>query len=1404
MFLTFDTETTGLPKNFKADVSDSENWPRLVQLAWQLNNEKGDLLSNDSLIIKPDGFTIPFNSEKVHGISTEIANNNGIDLKEAILKFEKDLKKSKYIIGHNINFDINILGAEYFRLKFKSELTEKNKIDTGFISKKFCNLKGGFGGGLKMPKLIEMYEILFNQKFSEAHDASYDVNATAKCFFELVKKEEYSNEDLDSSKITYQGPKLSRSNFDIKNENQKINTDIDKKKISEKIKFAHLHNHSQYSVLQATSSIENIIEKAIKLNMDAVAITDLGNMFGSFKFSKLANKHNIKKVLGCEFFISENRKKTKFTRDNKDKRHQQILLAKNRKGYDNLTYLSSLAYTEGLYGQYARIDKDLIHKHRKNIIALSGNLNGIIPQLILNTGIEAAENELKWWIDTFGEDFYLELNRHGLEEEDHINEILLDFSKKYNIKTIACNDVFYLNKEDSTAHDILLCIKQGEYKSTPIGRGRGKRFGYQNDQYYFKNKDEMIDLFSDIPESLTNISKLLDNIEDYDLEREVVLPNYNVPEKFIVDNDVKKSQNNFLKKITYDGAKDKYGKIDDQLIDRLEFELDTIKNTGYPGYFLIVQDITNIAKKLGVSVGPGRGSAAGSVVAYCIGITDVDPIKYNLLFERFLNPDRISLPDIDIDFDDEGRDKIINYVIEKYGYDQVAQIITYGSMAAKSSIRDAGRVLELPLSETDKLAKLVPERPGISLIDAFKEVPELLEIRKRKSLESEVLKQAEIIEGSIRNIGTHACGIIITPDKLTNYIPVSKSKDSELLITQFDNSVIESAGMLKMDFLGLKTLSIINTTIKNIYKKSGEKINLDKLSLDDKATFELFQKGETNGTFQFESDGMQKHLKSLKPDRFEDLIAMNALYRPGPMEYIPNYIARKHGKEEIKYDLPQMEEYLSETYGITVYQEQVMLLSQKLCGFTKGEADQLRKAMGKKDAKLLELLKPKFFEGGKKNKIDEKKLEKIWSDWQSFAAYAFNKSHSTCYSLIAYKTAYLKANFKSEYMASVLTHNQSNIDKISYFMDDCKKQNIRVLGPDINNSDNNFVVGKEGEILFGLGAIKGTGDAAVNYIIEEREKNGNYKNIFEFICRTSSRAVNKKTYESLALAGSFDDLEDIDRKKYIYSNENESSFIEKAISYSNKLQKEKETKQTFLFNNSEESNLITPEIPEIEPFTEIEKLKIEKELLGIYVSGHPLDKYSFEIKNLCNSSFREIKDQNRLLGKTNIYTAGIVTNVEHRVSKNGKPYGTITIEDFSDSYNFIFFSDDYVKYKNFFEEGWFLFLRGKMKNKWNKEDELEYKIDEINLLSKVREKMIKELHLKINIDSINTKLVENLNEKFKNLKNGNCHLKVTILSNNNGKNISLDMISREKKFELDDNLLNLLSSNPEIDYIVNK
>ena len=1163
MYLTFDTETTGLPKNYSAPISETDNWPRMVQIAWQINDKSGNLISSESHIIKPKGYTIPFNAEKIHGISTQKAIDKGKEIKYVLEKFNNELKKNKYIIGHNINFDVNILGSEFYRSKIKTSLLEKESIDTGLISKEFCQLEGGLGGKLKMPKLIELYNILFESDFSDAHDARADVNATAKCFFELMKRKVFETEESKLTDIKYEGVEIKESNF--KKNNDDLNNEIEnKKEINIVEPFIHLHNHSHYSILQATSSVTDIIDKSIKYNMPAVALTDLGNMFGAFKFVQEANKKGIKPIVGCEFFISEDRKKTKFTRDNPDKRHNQILLAKNKDGYNNLSKLSSLGYLEGLYGLYPRIDKELIKEYKNNLIALSGGLQSSIPNLILNYGEDKAEEELKWWLDVFNDDFYLELLRHNLEEENHVNKVLLNFSKKYNVKVIAANEVYYTNKEDSDAHDILLCIKQGEFKSTEIGKGSRKRFGFPNNEYYFKTQEEMKNLFQDLPESIVNISEIIDKVETYDLKRKVVLPNYEIPKKYFDPNNQEVGENAFLKKLTLDGAKKKYKKIDSNLKERINFELEAIKNIGYPGYFLIVQDITNKAKEIGVSVGPGRGSAAGSVVAYCIGITNIDPIKYNLLFERFLNPDRISLPDIDIDFDDIGRDKIIDYVVNKYGYDKVAQIITYGTMAAKSSIRDAGRVLELSLSETDKLAKLVPDRPSVNLIDAFKEVSDLSDIRKKNNLESEVLNQAEVIEGSLRNVGTHACGIIITPEKLTKYIPVSKSKDSELLITQFDNSVIESAGMLKMDFLGLKTLSILNTAVKNVKNNHEIEIDLENLPLDDKKTYEMYQKGYTNATFQFESLGMQKHLKALKPDRFEDLIAMNALYRPGPMEYIPNYIARKHGKEKIEYDLPEMEEFLGETFGITVYQEQVMLISQKIANFSKGEADQLRKAMGKKDAKLLKKLKPKFFKGGTENNIDQNKLEKIWQDWQSFAEYAFNKSHSTCYSSIAYKTTYMKANYISEYMAAVLSHNQNNIDKISYFMDECRKAKIKVLGPDINQSGKDFICNKSGEILFGIGAVKGTGGSAVQSILEERNTNGPFKDIFDFAIRTNSRTVNKKTYEALSQAGAFDCFEEIHRKQYIHSNDGEFSLIERAIQYAGKVQKEKETKQTSL------------------------------------------------------------------------------------------------------------------------------------------------------------------------------------------------------------------------------------------------
>ncbi|MFY8036213.1 MAG: DNA polymerase III subunit alpha, partial [Cyclobacteriaceae bacterium] len=972
MYLIFDTETTGLPRNKNAPLTDFENWPRLVQLAWQLHDGQGKLISQKNFIIKPDGFDIPFKAEQVHGISTQRALEEGHDLTEVLRQFNVDVGKTKALVGHNIEFDISIIGAELLRNELSSDLfMSLQKIDTGIASIEFCQLPGGMGGKLKMPRLHELYEKLFGTDFEDAHDAAYDVNATAKSFFGLLQRKVVETVDgTTANDIQYEAPKLDAGNSTKRAKVKGVDySEVNEIALTDK-PFYHLHVHSQYSVLQAVPDVAELIAKAKASQMDAIAMTDFGNMYGAFKFVSEALKNNIKPIVGCEFFVSEERKTLKFTKDNPDKRYQQVLLAKNKTGYQNLAKLSSLGFIEGLYGIYPRVDKALIAQYKEGVIATTGSLAGEVPYLILHVGERQAEEAFKWWHQLFGDDFYIELNRHNMPEEDRVNETLLKFARKYNVKYFAANECFYLEKEESNAHDVLLCIKEGEFQSTPIGTGRGTRYGLPNNQFYFKTQEEMKTLFRDLPEAIETINEIVDKIEKYELKRNVLLPKFQIPSEFSTEDE-------YLHYLTYEGAKRRYPEITTEIKERIDFELETIKKTGYPGYFLIVQDFTSKAREMGVSVGPGRGSAAGSAVAYCIGITNVDPIAYDLLFERFLNPDRVSLPDIDIDFDDEGRDKVLQYVIEKYGHNQVAQIITYGTMAAKSSIRDCARVMELPLTESNNIAKLVPERPGTTLAKAFEEVKELSDLKKGTDLKAQVLKQAVILEGSLRNTGTHACGVIITPDDLTKFVPVSTAKDSNMLVTQFDNSVVESAGMLKMDFLGLTTLTIITTAIRNIKKRQGIDIDIDKIPLTDPKTYQLYQRGETTGTFQFESDGMQAYLKGLKPDKFEDLIAMNALYRPGPMEYIPNFIARKHGREPIKYDLPEMEEYLKDTYGITVYQEQVMLLSQKLANFSKGDADVLRKAMGKKQKDVLDKMKSKFIEGCKKNNHDEQIAEKV-------------------------------------------------------------------------------------------------------------------------------------------------------------------------------------------------------------------------------------------------------------------------------------------------------------------------------------------------------------------------------------------------------------------------------------------
>ncbi len=1403
MYLIFDTETTGLPHNKTAPVEDLDNWPRLVQIAWQLHDHHGKLLSTGNHIVKPDGFTIPFNAEKVHGISTKRALEVGEDLGEVLEKFSVDVRRAEVLVGHNIEFDNKIIGAEYLRTDKENLLANAKNIDTSTETVEFCQLEGGLGGKLKQPKLIELYTKLFGEGFGDAHDAAYDVDATAKAFFECLKRSIIKPiDDTDPSSIDYEAPKLDDANFTTRRE--KSTGKIGDKEVSaEDIKgaFSHLHGHSQFSVLQATPDVETIINKAKEYEMPAAALTDLGNMFGAFKFVGTALKEGIKPIVGCEFFVAEERLKLQFTKDNPDKRFRQVLLAKNKIGYENLIKLSSIAYREGNYGLFPRIDKELIQQHSEGLIALSGSMAGEIPHLVLNVGETQAEEALLWWKELFKDDFYLELNRHDLEEENRLNEILVEFARKHEVKLIASNEYYYLDQADAKAHDVLLCIKENEKQSTPIGKGRGFRPGLPNENYYFKSQQEMKEAFGDIPEAIENIAEVVEKIEEYSLERDVLLPKFDIPEKFIDVEDEKdngnRGENAYLRHLTYQGAEKRYDQITDEIRERIDFELATIENTGYPGYFLIVQDFTAKAREMDVSVGPGRGSAAGSVVAYCIGITNVDPIAYDLLFERFLNPDRISLPDIDIDFDNEGREKVINYVIEKYGGDQVAQIITYGTMAPKSAIRDAGRVMELPLPETDAIAKLVPERPGASFNSVFKEVKELEDLKKGKELPSQVLKQAVVLEGSLRNTGVHACGVIITPDDMSNFVPLARSKDSDLMVTQFDNSVVESAGMLKMDFLGLRTLSIIKTSVENIKKRHGITIDVDALPLDDQKTYELYQRGETNGTFQFESPGMQKHLRALKPDRFGDLIAMNALYRPGPMEYIPNFIARKHGTEQIAYDIPDMEEYLAETYGITVYQEQVMLLSQKLAGFTKGEADVLRKAMGKKQREVLDKMKPKFVEGAKTNGHSEEKLEKIWKDWEAFAAYAFNKSHSTCYSVVAYHTGYLKANYPAEYMASVLTHNQSSIEKVSFFMEECKNRGIKVLGPHINESDQDFAVNKDGEIRFGMGAIKGTGESAVQAIIEERDANGPFEDIFDFAKRVNLRTVNKKSFESLAKAGGFDCFEGFHRRQYVEPDDEGTSIIEKAIRYANRMQEEEASNQSSLFGGSNGTDISKPKVGRIEPYGDIEKLNIEKEMVGLYITGHPLNEFKFEMDFLTNCSINQLTDLEKLKGRE-IKIGGILSDVQHRTSKKGNPFGQFILEDFGDNHTFYLFSKDYIKFKPMLEKGWFLYISGSVQNRWNSE-ELELKIHNIELLNEIREKMTKGLELNVRLEDVNSIIVDEI-ERIAGLFPGKCVLKLSLSGVHDDRAINLDMLSRKFTIDPSDELIKELKSIEEVNF----
>lgn len=1271
MYLIFDTETTGLPINYNAPLSDSANWPRMVQISWQLHDELGNLIENQDFIIKPEGYDIPYNASRIHGITTKIANEEGLDLAEVLAQFSAVLKRAKVVVGHNVEFDYKIVGAEFFRKNLEDHLQKIPMADTMILGTEYTAIPSG-KGKFKSPKLEEIYEKLYGEKFDEAHNSAADVNATAQVFFEMWRQGVISAEQVFSDSQNYQDFREKNvkpiSPFEIKIRRQvaaikkRKTVDFGDTAEIEIGDYFHFHNHSIYSALQSNTHLNDLVAKALADNFPAVGLVDLGNMMGAFKFvseveeankgisnnyqNYIVRKEKAEKegtdfneaeprqlplipIIGCEFYISERPEQKQFTKDDPDRRTQMVLLAKNFTGYKNLAKLSSLGFLHGFYFGVPRISREMVAQHKEGLIAVTGGTLGDVPNTILEFGEQKGEEVFKWWRNEFGNDFYVQLQNHQIEEEEYVNEVLLSFADKYGVKILAQNETFYTEKNDAQIQDILFCIKDGEKLSSPVGKGFGKRRGLPSQEFYIKNSEEIKQAFRNYPDAFEAYTEFLAKFEPYKLKRDVLLPKFEIPAEFHSEEDLKdggkRGENAYLRHLTYKGAQEKYGEITPEISDRLDFELEVIANTGYPGYFLIVQDFCNEARKMGVWVGPGRGSAAGSAVAYCIGITNVDPIKYDLLFERFLNPERISMPDIDIDFDDEGRDKIIKWVVEKYGKMNVAQIITYSVLGGKSAIKDAGRVLELPIPETNNIAKLVPSVPGMNIGKAFKKYDKLSPEDKVLADEMKtildnpedarypVLDAAKKMEGAVRNTGIHACGVIITPEDISNLVPITTAaKDAEILVSQFDNSVAESAGLLKMDFLGLRTLTIIKHAIQLIRERHGIEINPDEIPLDDANTYRLFQEGRTIGIFQYESPGMQKYMRELKPTVFADLIAMNALYRPGPIKYIPNFINRKHGLEEIVYDLPENEEYLAETYGITVYQEQVMLLSQKLANFTRGEADTLRKAMGKKQKDVLDKMYPKFIEGGKANNLDEEKLNKIWKDWEAFAEYAFNKSHSTCYALIAYHTAYLKANFPAEYMASVMSNNINNTKQITMFMEDCQSMGVDVLGPDVNESQYGFAVNEKGQIRFGLGAIKGIGEGPSESIVEAR-KDGKFKNIYDFFERIPSAQINKRVVESLVIAGAFDEVDDYHRAQYFAVDSQGRTNVERLLKYGFNFQNGKTQLENSLFAEFAEG--LDVEQPIIEPAQEwpnMHKLNREKEIIGFYLSAHPLDEFRYQ------------------------------------------------------------------------------------------------------------------------------------------------------------------------------------------------
>ena len=1197
--------------------------------------------------------------------------------------------------------------------------------------------------------------------------------------------------------------------------------------------FVHLHVHTQYSILDGASAIKPLIKRAKALGMPSLAITDHGNMFGVKEFHDAAVKEGVKPILGCEVYVATGSRFDK-KRGREDRGHHLILLAKNLTGYHNLAKMVSYAFTEGYY-YHPRVDKELLRTYHEGIICCSACLGGELPQAIMHGGLDKAEAVVREFKEIFGDDYYLEMQLHRsgdprrdadvYENQKRVNAVILELAAKHNVKYIASNDAHFIMADDAEAHDRLICLNTGKDLDDPT------RMRYTG-QEYLKSEQEMAELFGDHPEALTTTLEIADKVEEYSLEHKPLMPNFPIPDDFPIDlPQLKESfskkikdevllaevqratsldeligghpelaeslmiakQFLYLKHLTFEGACRRYGELNEQILKRLDYELSTIEWMGFPGYFLIVWDFIRAARELGVSVGPGRGSAAGSVVAYSLGITNIDPIKYDLLFERFLNPDRISLPDVDVDFDEDGRADVLHYVVEKYGSKRVAQIITFGTMAPKAAIKDVARVQKLPLSESNRISKLVPEKPGTTFEKAFKEAPELLAERESENpLIRATMKYAEQLEGSVRQTGVHACGVIIGQDDLEKFAPIAIAKDAELNVVQFEGKQVESVGLIKMDFLGLKTLSIIKDALENIEASKGVKIDIDAIPLDDAATYELYSRGETTGLFQFESPGMKKHLRNLKPNRFEDLIAMNALYRPGPMEYIPSFIARKHGQEKVTYDIPDMEEYLKDTYGITVYQEQVMLLSQKLAGFTGGQADTLRKAMGKKKKDVLDKMKPQFIEGAQKNGHDPKICEKIWSDWEAFASYAFNKSHSTCYAYVSYQTAYLKAHYPAEFMAALLSRNLSDIKKISFFMDECKRMGLSVLGPDVNYSKSRFSVDDEGNVRFGLAAIKGVGEAAVQDIVECRQRDGKFKSVYDFMERVNLQAVNRKTLENLAVGGAFDSISDLPRSAYFASDGREGTFLEALVRYGNRVQSEKDNVQQSLFGGGNaEADIQKPEPLPHEPWTKLEMLNKEREVSGIYLSSHPLDDFSVLIRHYCHSTLGDLQDLPSMKNK-DFTVAGMVTSVTHLTTKTGKPYGRFTIEDYNSSHEFVLFSKDYENFRRYLYEGYYLLVRGRVQERTYNPNELECRINSMMMLSEAQETLIRELTIALPVTELTEDIVSQLKETI-NENRGNVTLRVKVLDPQ--ADVAVNLYSKTLKVGMTPGMVRFLDDN---------